>query len=273
MSRFLRWSKRSAFLGFAFLLSLSAYADVHDSRGEYCTQSRDPYFSQRKIESEPNQLAFRNQGGFGGLGTCWWHSRFTRNATHLAVYRPDLAPPDRKRAREIIRALSRPRIYKRVEVIEIPGYSNLYEFSLSWEKEIQNRLNAWQLEEGILGLDILSRGVGASRRDMKRLEREMDDLYLQVQTGEIAYQKLQIRGIAAHAWLITRVDPTQEGYRLTVIDSNFPGETRTEEYVRGSRAIRLKHSSFGEVAPYTEFSWELERMRAARDRYCENVEH
>lgn len=253
--------------GFLVFLGLPASANAPRDRDEYCSWMRDPHAVQRSIESDLNQLSFRNQGGFGGLGTCWWHSRFTRNATLLAVYRPDLAPPDRTQARAIIRALSRSRISARVEVVEVPGFRNLSEFSRIWGEEIQRRLNAWQLEEGLLGLDLLVRGVGASRRDPRRLEREMDALYERVQAGEIIYLKLQLRGVAAHAWLVTRMERSSRGYLLTVLDSNFPGETLVEEYVRGSRAIQLA-SAAREVAPYTEFSWELDRMREARDRYC-----
>ena len=252
------------------LLGVPKAEASEDARERYCTQSRDPWSAQRAIENSNHQLMFRNQGGFGGLGTCWWHSRFTRNASLLAVYRPDLPLPTLKQARAIIRALSRPRISPRVEVVEIPGYENLYHFSWDWQEEIQRRFNAWQLEEGILGLDVISRGIGASRRDPKRLEREMDALYARVQSGEIVYQKLQIRGVAAHAWLVTAMQPTEMGYTMTVIDSNFPGETLREEYIRGTRAIVRSSDDHSkqEVAPYTEFSWELDRMREARDRYC-----
>jgi hypothetical protein len=61
----------------------------------------------------------------------------------------------------------------------------------------------------------------------------MDELYDQVQKGEVVYQKLQLQGIDAHAWLVIGMVKTRDGYTLKIIDSNFPLETIDYVYQKG----------------------------------------
>lgn len=244
-------------------VSLAAPTKAPTSKVEYCSRLNDASSYQRQIENSYNQLAFTNQPGLGllGQGVCWWHSLFTRNATYFALYRPDLPKADIKTVRRIIDL-----IYAGRGVVTVPGYNNLYEFSLEWAEEIADKLERAQVADGTLGFAWIRGLSGRSIQRPEKLEDRMDELYNLVKNeGQIIYQKLQMPGITAHSWLVTNMRRTSTGYVLTVVDSNFP-RTREINYTRGDNA--LDYFGMTHFIPYTSRNKDWQDILARQTKFC-----
>ncbi len=247
---------------FLFILFLLASAQA-ETQGDFCQARGAREFGQQHLRGYGNLLAFRNQGGIGGGGVCWWHSRFTRNAAFLARFRPTETRPDAAGARRIIRAIRAGQ-----GIVNVPGYTNLHDFSRDFESEIQGTLNHWQRSEGVGGAWI--RGLrGASNVTASSMERAMHALYDLVEVQkQVVYQKLQMPGIVAHAWLVIGMRPTSNGYSLTVIDSNYFGPT-THTYRKGM--TNMPYGGGNHFVPYTEYQAEGQRLRDIVSRHCQGV--
>lgn len=183
------------------------------NKAEFCAMTAQDY-KDLLMKSE-NHLAFVNEGGIGNQGVCWWHSMFTRNATYLAIYRPELPRPTRSEARQIIEDISANR-----GVVDIPGFKNLEEFSAAHRSQIQTALDAGQIVDGGIMFGWIRGVTGNHFVSAKKLEKMMNDLYSEVRSGRVAYQMLQIEGIMAHAWLVVDMERNGDGYILKVLDSN-----------------------------------------------------
>ncbi len=239
--------------------------------------------NQNELSKLQNRLSFRNAGGLANGGVCWWHSRFTRNANMLAYFSPEKARPQdiyiNKRVRrsngkgtrlvqipapgsiqDIIR-----KIKNGDEVVEIPGFSNLHEFSSYYQNEIQSLLENWQLEDGLIKQKWIVGLMGKNRVDPRKLKNMMDDAYKRSSRGDVVYQKLQIKGIDAHAWLIQKMEKTSNGYKLFVIDSNYH-EIQVYNYKFGDDSFY--HTYYGHFVPYTENSRELKKIHNTKTKYC-----
>ncbi len=225
----------------------------------FCDARRQADFGQTHLMQIENNLGFRNRGGLANGGVCWWHSRFTRNAAYVAQFRPDLAKPSRGEALNLIHAI---RLGQRV--VMVPGYSDLQTFAVDFEDEIQKKLEAWQRYDGF------SRGqwrrglAGRSTTTAAGLERSMDKLYERILDGEVVYQKLQLRGIVAHAWLVLAMTPFDGGYELTVWDSNYLTPQR-HVYRQGMTHLTYNGTQF---VPYTEYWVEFERLQRVAREHC-----
>lgn len=246
------------------LLSTSLYAaTASTSAVEFCAQRRDTNYLQDLMKDSDNHLAFRNHGGLIGGGVCWWHSRFTRNALHLAIYRPDMARPSVAQMRSIIKDIRRGN-----NVVIIPGFRNLREFSSHRvaAELIQKELEAWQRVDGFVRQQWIVGLMGSSSVSADELSKKMDDLYETVVLEKnITYQKLQLPGVVAHAWLVVDVDKTPDGYELQVHDSNYYG-IRNWSYREGMTDFR--YSGFGNFVPYTERERELRGIKSVASRFC-----
>jgi hypothetical protein len=227
-----------------FLLSFSATA-VDD----FC-QSRQLFLAKTE-----NQLSFKNGGGLINGGVCWWHSRFTRNAAYLVQFRPELPRPERKTALTLI-ALIR----NGTKPLTIPGFENLEAFSKAYAQEIQRTLEEWQLKDGIIHQQWVVGLSGKTSVPSHQLAIMMDRLYEQVAIQkDVVYQKLQLQGIDAHAWLVIGMEKNQHGYKLFVVDSNRPGKVMEYNYEYGMNHLLYgKNSRF---VPYTERNQELSRLK------------
>ncbi|MGE3757930.1 MAG: hypothetical protein AB7H97_09240 [Pseudobdellovibrionaceae bacterium] len=231
--------------------AVPAYAKASKSKVDYCARSKDPSYFKNLLLSTENVMGFINNGGIAGGGVCWWHSRFTRAATYLAIYRPDLPRPSFAQAKRIIQT-----IRHRRGVVEIPGFKNLNEFSLAYADEIQDVLENWQMASGaafgwIRGL------AGSSTLSAEKMQQTILQTLRLVEVEKlITYYKMQAKGITAHAWLVTKVEKSQyaNGYILQIIDSNYayPQEVN---YSYGMTQFA------GRYAPYLESS----EIREARE--------
>jgi hypothetical protein len=254
---------------FLLLVSTAALAQIEDSddKQRFCAERlRDTRAIQAHLKNGRNQLALQNRGGLFGGGVCWWHSRFTRNAAYVAIFRPHLPKPTDREARKIINEIRKGR------PVEVPGYQNLYQFSVDYHQEIQRKLNEWQRNDGLLRARWTQGLSGSSATEAQQLEAMMDELYERVQAGEVVYQMLQMPGITAHAWLVLDMRPVTgwaQGYELQVSDSNFPGEVRRHHYYRGDASI--SYHGMTRFVPYTRETNEEERLRQRLSETCQDA--
>lgn len=248
----------------ALLMSLKVEAAQYQSQNkkEFCADRKSKNFIKDLTLNSDNLMSFRNQGGIGNGGVCWWHSRFQRNALYLTIFNPSKDFPSPERAKEIIKE-----IRKGKKVIEIGGFRNFAEFTSAYFTDIQDELNRWQKNDGITKFNWVIGLAGQTAVAPEELESKMNDLYNYVVKGNnIAYQKLQMKGVVAHAWLVVNMSKTPEGYDLEVIDSNFPRSTNVYRYTKGM--INFNHYHYGEFVPYLERTKELSKIKEVVSQNC-----
>lgn len=244
-------------------LALPAFGAVSSKNAQdFCSDREDPGFVKEIARSSENLMSFRNQGGFFGGGVCWWHSRFQRNALYLTYYSPDAEKPTRSEALVIIR-----NIRNANGVQEIKGFNNFLEFSTFFRAEIQKELEIWQRFETRRGTFI--RGLrGSSTVSPQWMEQMMGLLYEEVEiNNNISYQKLQLAGVVAHAWLVVSMKKDDQGYDLEVIDSNYPNRTSMYRYNFGD--THLNYPYHGEFVPYLEMENEMQWNRDSIKEFCQ----
>lgn len=257
-------------LGLAFAATAVAGEEPSRTREEFCEKAQDFGYFKTLIAERRNQLSFTNPPiGIANGGICWWHSRMTRYATYLGVYKPELPRPTEAQAKKIIKAFTKGEKLGKPNVVEVPGYHNFHEFSRDWEEQIQKRLEEWQVNEGVWGADWLTRGLhGSTKVSAAKLKKTMDELYeLVEEKKEITYQMLQMPGVVAHAWLVVNMAKVPNGYDLEVVDSNFYG-TRVHKYREGME--NFGYANGAAFVPYTDRLKEVKNVRKAIDNYCKN---
>jgi hypothetical protein len=224
-------------------------------------------FSQNEnisiLSNDPHNLIdFKNSGGLFNGGVCWWHTKFQRNLFYLTIFKPYEASPSREEIKKIIR-----NIRLGNQVVTVPGYFNANEFTSQNHAAIQKELEAWQIYDGV----VLSRWIdglnGRTHIHPQLLKRKMDELFQYVEVKKkMAYQKLQIKGITSHAWLVVAMRPMPAGYDLEVIDSNHPRETEIYSYKVGDDSFYIK--KYGNFVPYLEYTREEERLVNVGRKFC-----
>lgn len=237
------------------------------SHREFCELASKPENFQKLLLESENRLAFLN-GNYGlfNEGICWWHSRFERNATLLAIYQPTLPKPDLKQAKKIIDSLSNAEwVFKR-HIVEIPGYNNLNEFSQDWEAEIIKRLERWQSYEIFFGFDWLTRGFGLDDQlSPEHLWKTMTILYREVKIrGRLTNLRLKLSGFSSHALLIYDIEKGEDYFKVFYIDSNSTYPESTHVFY-GDRQF-----SDYKGAPYIDRNFEYNLALRAQKEFCKN---
>lgn len=252
--------KHLLLLIFSFPISVFAF-NSSESLIEFCHNRLEPKYVKNLTIDSSNLMSFKNRGGLGGGGVCWWHSRFQRNALYLTYFSPD---KEKLPAHEIPWLLRR--IRNANDVLEIPGFENFQEFSSYYKNEIQEELETWQRFEGLRFTWI--RGLrGSSRVSADWLRKLMDNLFEEVEEkNNIGYQKLQMKGLKAHAWLVINMVKLENGYDLEVLDSNLPDMTTMYQYRYGD--THLVYADGSQFTPYMEYVNEMERINSAISRAC-----
>ncbi len=244
--------------------SLSALAqdDVKAKKAKenFCNKRAEASSIQEILLNPSSTLSFSNQGGLLGGGVCWWHSRFTRNAAYIVRFRPDLAAPTEAEAKKIIKDIRSAK-----KIVEVPGFANLYDFSRSHDELILRELEAWQRKDGFVNQQWVAGLSGSSNIKPEALEQRMDELFARVQMGEVVYQKLQMPGITAHAWLVLGMTKTSNGYRLLVLDSNSYSPD-TYDYEKGMTSF--EYHGFTNFVPYTGKTKEENKMKSIVAKDC-----
>jgi len=252
---------KSVILAALMAIGTTQAASIPKSKSDYCSSQKSVKRHQRILEEVDMRMARRNYGGLVGGGVCWWHSRFQRNAAYLTIYRPDKARPSERKLKRLVKDIRKGR-----KVIEIPGYSNFKEFSRDNYEEIQKNLESWQRIDGMVFQHWVIGLAGSPIRTPEAMKKEMDDLYAQTQQGDVVYQKLQIKGITAHAWLVIGMEKTTNGYDLFVVDSNYPNSTQKYTYEEGDDSFY--YYGYGAFSPYTGKNSELNRIKEIASDYC-----
>ncbi len=156
-------------------ISKDLLPSISNNKKSYCHNIKDPSYFKQIIKDPNNHLFLPKRNGFLFTGTCWWNSRIQRNSLYLAIYRPDLAKPNKQQVIKIFHDLR-----KMKKVITIPGFKNFKEFSSAFKKVFYKELYKWQLEEGILEKAWKIGISGKSYQNAEKLKNTMDTLYQQV---------------------------------------------------------------------------------------------
>lgn len=249
-----------------FLLSTKLIAaSLPQNKPEFCSRYDDLTIMSDMGSAPQNLMSFKNQGGLLNGGVCWWHSRFQRNILYLSQFRPDLPKINPKELKPLIKEIRAGK-----SIVIIPGFSNFEEFSETYKKEILKELEAWQIYDGVVLGKWVDGLKGETKIEASLLKQKMDELYNYVQVDKkIAYQKLQIKGITSHSWLIVKIKKLDSGYDLALIDSNNPKHTENYSYKIGDESFFDK--SYGNFVPYLEFTREETRLSTIAKAYCEIV--
>ncbi|HXH30667.1 MAG TPA: hypothetical protein VNJ01_07625 [Bacteriovoracaceae bacterium] len=214
--------------------------------------------------SDPSsRIAFKNQGGLLGKGVCWWHSRLQRSSAYLAEYKPDLPPPDVREVRRILTTLMQMN-----GVTIIPGFHNFESFSMAHQREIQKTLNYWQKVDGFFNFVWIQSISGNYQLRPEALEARMNMIYSTFQTSpQPLWVMAQIKGITSHSLLLLGMEKNANGFRLTVIDSNHPGQSLEIYYHFGDTALQAPASRYAFI-PYVGFQNDYKKIFAAVRNYC-----
>lgn len=233
------------------------------AKAKFCQERlSSPNALQKIVAQRENQIWFTNQGGIFGSGVCWWHSRFTRAAAYLAQFDPSLPKPTEQEAKRIIH-----RLRGRKGITVIPGFKNLYDFSLAYGDEILGKLQAWQRTDGLLKASWIKGMTRQVDIPAEKLAEMMDQLYERVSRGEVVYQMLQMPGIMAHSWLVVGMQKTADGYNLETTDSNFNG-THIYRYTRNMK--EFDYENISTFVPYISHVDEEEKMKEKLLEECQN---
>ncbi len=229
----------------------------------YVSNTNDTKINVLDLSSETtNLMSFKNDGGLFNGGVCWWHARFQRNIFYLSIFKPNLPKPQINEIKKIIQ-----QVRLGNSVVTIPGYANLSDFSSENQKLIQAELNDWQLYDGVVLGSWIDGLKGETKVPASELQAKMDEVFQYVNVKKkIAYEKLQIKGITSHAWLIVNVKKMSSGYDLNIIDSNNPRMCELYSYKNGDESFHV--SGYGDFVPYLEFKREEERLTQNGKTYC-----
>ncbi|MBY0413037.1 MAG: hypothetical protein K2Q18_02675 [Bdellovibrionales bacterium] len=209
-----------------------------------------------------NLMTLKNQGGLFNGGVCWWHSRFQRNIFYLSIFRPDLPKLNPSEAKALIKEIRAGK-----SIVSIPGFHTFSEFTEAYKKEILSELEAWQLYDGVVLGSWIDGLKGDTQVKPEVLKNMMETTYKYVEVDKkIAYQKLQIKGITSHAWLIVGMKAGPNGYEVGLIDSNNPMMSESYSYKFGDKSFNNK--SYGNFVPYLEFTREEERLATVAKTFC-----
>ncbi|RPJ75261.1 MAG: hypothetical protein EHM20_09225 [Alphaproteobacteria bacterium] len=256
-------------ISLALIFTLQTYAStLPQNKEDYCARFNTTSDNQQttiqdlSLEST-NLMGFKNNGGLFNGGVCWWHSRFQRNIFYLSIFRPDLDKP--KSTYEIKNIIHQVRLG--TNVVTIPGYGNLEEFSKENQSLIQSELNNWQLYDGVILGSWINGLKGDTRVRPDVLEKMMNELNIYVrEKKKVGYQKLQIKGITSHAWLVVGIKKMPSGFEVGYLDSNSPNQSLNYSYKIGDSSFFIKN--YGDFVPYLEFKREEERLVDAAKVYC-----
>lgn len=222
--------------------------------------SRYSYYGQD--EGLKEYTSFANPPGKMSIGLCWWHSRLQRSASYLAVFNDPAG--DKPSDKEKLKILKKLRDNK--SVVEISGYKNWFEFTKDNHKMIDTFLSDWQITD-TLKFKFLN-GLRAPRHQSpENFAKTMDEIYQEVMVYDrVLYTMISIWGPMNHGWLVLNVEKTQNGYVLSVIDSNFVGQIKEIRWNRGEPNINAIYSD--DMGISIQQQYDFRRIAKALRNYC-----
>lgn len=270
------------FLLIGLLVTFSAFAQ--DSKEAFCSKRSSLSGVQSIYKDINNFLSFENTAGMLSplgikTGVCWWHSRLQRNITYLAHFRPELPRPETEK--EINKIISN--LISGKEVVIIPGYRNLQEFSIDNNRAMQGKLNAWMRRDSLLNQTWIKGLKGKTSMDEASFQEHLSKIYDQfVESDGLMVQILQFEGITAHAWLVTDIKKMPDGYTMNVIDSNLPNyvwsfylDNRATSMNTSLNPFRIENrdadylsSHYPKFVGRVDFQKELPKLKKAVTDYC-----
>ncbi len=196
--------------------------------------------------------------GWLNIGVCWWHSRLQRSSLYLMNFRPDLPKPTLRQVLVILE-----QVFRMHTVVEVPGYSNLYDFSQDWEHYFMEYLSWVQLQDTLYMEWV--RGIRPNTMSPATLHIKADQIHEAVTKGKIQYLALKTSNSKTytHAALVVHSVKTRTGYRFFIVDSKSdPGEAaRPLDYEYGT-------STLDTWVPYLQFDEDYSKIKMAIQWYC-----
>ncbi len=247
------------FILISLLISTSAFAQNRN----FCERNRGDILA---LMQEPTaRIAFKNSGGIGNGGVCWWHSRLQRSSFFLARFQPEKSRPNAKQITDIVTGL---RYMERVVVI--PGYENFESFTKANQKHIQAVLNGWQFSDGVYNFQWLRGISGNSALPPKDMEARMNSVYQSFRNSPAAmWVMAQMHGIVSHAFLVHSMDQVNGGYDMDLIDSNHPMEIVTVNFHVGDQFL-VTDKSESRFVPYVGFQEDFRKISKSLTGHCRN---
>lgn len=241
---------------FMVLISTSVFGN------DFCSKNEEDIRTQ--LSEVRSRIAFQNRGGLINGGVCWWHSRLQRSSVYLVEFRPEVRQkPTKEEAKKILRHL---RDMDRVVVIN--GYSNFREFSYDFRREAQKMLEGWQRIDGFINQEWIRGISGKSSLSSSGLKLQMEKIYTAYKSSPTpVWLMLQIKGITAHAALVTSMVENSKGYYLTVIDSNNPLDESEIYYSFGDTSLRIEGEGYSFI-PYLGFQKDFKKIFSSLSKHC-----
>jgi hypothetical protein len=259
--------KKIILLTLSITFSLQSHASpLPQTKAEFCARFKSEPNQRINIQElaleTTNLFSFKNTGGLMSGGVCWWHSRFQRNILYLTIFRPSLPKVGTEETKKLIH-----QIRLGSSVVSIPGFANFSDFSKENKNLIQSELNAWQIYDGFVLGSWIDGLKGKTKLPADELSKLMDKVYQYVGVDKkIAWEKLQLKGITSHAWLIVDIKKLDDGYDMGIIDSNNPRMSTLYSYRTGDISFFIK--GYGDFIPYLEFKREEEKITVAGEVFC-----
>lgn len=250
-------SMKKLFLA-SLLLGLSHSAFSSD----FCLKNSEDI--RLHLSETKSRIAFKNKGGLINGGVCWWHSRLQRSSAYLIKFRPEIRQkPSLEEVRKILRHLR-----DMDKVVIINGYSNFRDFSYDFRSETQKMLEGWQKIDGFLNHEWIRGISGKSSLPPNELKAQMEKIYTAYKSSPTPiWVMLQIKGITAHAALVTSMTESNKGFNLTVIDSNNPSDESEIYYSFGDTSLRIEGEGYSFI-PYLGFQRDFTKMFSAINEHC-----
>lgn len=238
------------------------------------------------------QVDPQTNGGIFSSGLCWWKSRLTRSAMYLSFYSPNSPRPTNKEAAAILKKLA-----YTSEVVEIPGFSSFAEFTTEYRDIAERTLEDWQKRDAVRGA---MRTLNPLRPTFHRRDK---NLFLNVAIffhmledyGAVPFALLQMKGIAAHSWLIKKVTPIYgtnflnlkyvAAYEILAMDPDLglvkstvrPGDEAISRYESVGKDVDPEmdrrfndyiSNAYGETPIYGDFLIDLDRISKTVKTFC-----
>jgi hypothetical protein len=215
------------------------------------------------LEAPENRLAFKNRGGLINGGVCWWHSRLQRSSVYLSQFSPESPPPSEPELQKILLDL---RTMK--NVVRIPGYSDFETFSRDYEKEIQALLEGWQRIDGFFNFEWIRGISGNYRLPWNEMQIRMNKVFSFYRSSPVpVWLMAQMKGITSHSFLLLKMEETNSGFDLWLIDSNHPSKTVLAHYNQGDQYLQVEgHKST--FVPYVGFQEDFRKISQTLARHC-----